>query len=675
MGTTAQLVGSRDPLYTTPFIDVDEWRDEPVRHRYVHGGFEGTDLRFSLYFPPAERYEGRFFQPLMPISGTEHAATRLLGVMIGSGIEFALASGGFLVESNQGRTVMFPGDDSTIVGYRASAATARYSRVVAAEMYGAHRPFGYVFGGSGGAYKTLGCFENMMDVWDGAVPFVHGSPMSLPNLFTVQAHAMRVLRDKFPAIVDALEPGGSGDMYAGLNVEEREALAEVTRMGFPPRSWFDVDRIALGYTGVFCSLVDNVVKWDPEYFEDFWTVPGYLGASPTDSLERARVQHKTTISQVVKSSEASELGLPMSMSAMFGDSDEDLPAALRLASLPEGELRGASMTFASGRAAGHVLHISGVVRDFVMTGFGEVHLNAMSAIEAGDEVVIDNAIYLATQTYHRHQVPGPEYSVWDQFRTANGPMYPQRPALLGYRYARQGAGSVMSGRFAGKMIVIGALMDEAAYVWQADWYRSLVAQALGPRLDDQYRLWFVDHAMHTAPNVMAGDAKPVRTTRVVPYSGVLQQALRDLSAWVELGIAPPASTEYEVVDGQVRVPARAAERRGIQPVVTLTVNGRARADVAVGEPVRFSGVIEVPPGAGVVVGAEWDFEGDGDFPVVEPFEDATLSMALLTVTATYAFSEPGTYFPALRATVHREGDSQSMFARVQNLGRVRVVVE
>jgi hypothetical protein len=484
-----------------------------------------------------------------------------------------------------------------------------------------------------------------------------------------------VLRDKFPAIVDALEPGGSGDMYAGLDVEEREALAEVTRMGFPPRSWFDVDRIALGYTGVFCSLVDNIVKWDPEYFEDFWTVPGYLGASPTDSLERARVQHKTTISRVVKSSEAAELGLPMSMSAMFGDSDEDLPAALRLASLPEGELRGASMTIASGRAAGHVLHISGVVGDFVMTGFGEVHLDAMSAIEAGDEVVIDNAIYLATQTYHRHQVPGPDYSVWDQFRTADGPMYPQRPTLLGYRYARQGAGSVMSGRFAGKMIVVGALMDEAAYVWQADWYRSLVAQALGPRLDDQYRLWFVDHAMHTAPNVMPGDAKPVRTTRVVPYSGVLQQALRDLSAWVELGIAPPASTRYEMVDGQLRVPARAAERRGIQPVVLLTANGRARAEVAVGEVVQFSAVIEVPPGAGVVVGAEWDFEGDGDFPVVEPFEDATSSMARLTLATTYAFSEPGTYFPALRAAVHREGDFQSPFARVQNLGRVRVVVE
>ena len=41
-----------DPLFTEPYVDTDKWRDEPVRHRYVHGGFKGTDARFSLYFPP-----------------------------------------------------------------------------------------------------------------------------------------------------------------------------------------------------------------------------------------------------------------------------------------------------------------------------------------------------------------------------------------------------------------------------------------------------------------------------------------------------------------------------------------------------------------------------------------------------------------------------------------------
>ena len=63
-----------DPLFVEPFVDIDEWRDVPVRHRYVHGGFTGTDLRFSMYFPPAERYDGRFMQPLMHIAGNENVA-------------------------------------------------------------------------------------------------------------------------------------------------------------------------------------------------------------------------------------------------------------------------------------------------------------------------------------------------------------------------------------------------------------------------------------------------------------------------------------------------------------------------------------------------------------------------------------------------------------------------
>ena len=668
------LGGSRDPMYEVAYVDVDEWRDEPVRYRYVHGGFEGTDARFSLYFPPAERYEGRFFHPLMPISGTEHAAPSLLAGMIGRTIEFAHASGAYLVESNQGRTVMFPGQDSTIAGYRASAATARYSRILAADMYGEHRPYGYVYGGSGGAYKTISCFENCIDVWDGAVPFVHGSPVSLPNLFTVQAHAIRILRDKFPAIVDALDPGGSGDMYEGLNNEEREALAEVTRMGFPPMAWFDVERVAMGYTGVFSSLVDNVVKWDPTYFDDFWTVPGYLGANPTESLRRSRVRHETSISKVVMSAEAGELGLPISMSALFGDSESELPAALQVASLPEGNLQGASLIIKSGEAAGHVLYIAGVIGDLLTTGFGEAHFEALRGIRSGDDVCIDNSVYLAAQTYHRHQVPPPDFYAWDQFKADGKPIYPQRAEIMGPRFARQGSGSIQSGRFAGKMIVVESLMDETCAPWQADWYRGLVQAALGSRLDDSYRLWFVENAMHTAPVDEPGGLRPARTTRAVSYSGVLQQALRDLSAWVEKGLAPPGSTTYEVRDAQVHVPPTAKARRGIQPLVQVRANGGARADVVVGESVEFSGVIEVPPGAGTVVRVEWDFEGSGDYPVVQQFDDTDSAFARTTVGATYAFSEPGTYFPALRATSQRQGDARTPFARVQNLGRVRVVV-
>jgi len=667
------MIGSKDPQFTTPYVDIDEWREDPVRHRYVHGGFEGTDTRFSMYFPPEERYEGRFFQPLMPISGTENMAPVVLGGMMGGSIDFAGASGAYLVESNLGRTVMFPGEDPTLVGYRASAAVARHSRVLAAEMYGEHRPYGYVYGGSGGAYKTIGCIENTTDVWDGAVPFVHGSPMSLPNLFTVQARALYLLREVYDQIVDAVDPGGSGDIYAGLDVEQREALAEVTRMGFPPRMWFDAERIADGYTGVFASLIDQVIRFDPGYFEEFWTVPGYLGANPPAWMDEARVQHKTTIAKVIMSSEAAELGLPVAMSAMFGDSEHEMPAALRLETMPEGTLRGATLTVTSGEAAGHALTISSVRGDLVMTGFGETNFEALRAVRDGDEVELDNAIYLAAQTYHRHQVPpGDEYPVWDQFRVGGEPVYPQRPSIIGMNFSRGGGGSVMSGRFAAKVIVVCSLMDEAAFCWQADWYRSREQEALGDRVDDQYRLWLVDHAMHTTPMAGPDDPRPVRTTRVVPYSGVLQQALRDVAAWAEQGLAPPASTTYELVDGQMHVPPTARARRGVQPVVDVLADGGARAEVAVGEEVTFTAVAEVPSGTGAFVAADWDFDGSGEF--AHATEGLDGSALRLTLTTTHAFDEPGTYFPALRVTAQRQGLVDSPHARIQNLGRVRVVV-
>ncbi len=35
-----------DPMFPQPVVDVDEWRDLPVPHRYVNGHFEGTENRF-----------------------------------------------------------------------------------------------------------------------------------------------------------------------------------------------------------------------------------------------------------------------------------------------------------------------------------------------------------------------------------------------------------------------------------------------------------------------------------------------------------------------------------------------------------------------------------------------------------------------------------------------------
>ena len=669
-----RVTGLADPMFTKPFVDVDEWRDEPVLHRYVHGGFEGTDCRFSMYFPEETRYQRRFFHGLLPIPGSEHAATT--GSFVGY-IEFAIASGGYLVESNLGRfRRALRGEDSTVAGYRASTAVAIYSRALAAAMYGDHRPYGYVFGGSGGAIRTMVCIENGHDVWDGAVPYIHGTPMSMPSMFSVQAHAFRVLHDKITQIADAVEPGGSGDMFAGLNDEERDALTEVTRMGFPPQAWFDAGRIRLQYTTVWGGLFDHMLTWDPTYFDDFWTVPGYLGANPRASLHDAKVQHKTRILDLVRPRDATSLGLPIPMAMRGQENIDDVPLAYELEDMPDADLTGARLEFTSGQASGHNVWISGRRGDYLTTGIGQEQFEHLRQVTVGDDVLVDNTLYLAFQTYHRHQVPPDEYPEWDQFRVAGKPIFPQRPELLGPRFQRNNGTGLKSGRFAGKVIVVQSLFDEIAYPQQAAWYHRRVKSWLGPRTDDQYRIWFTDHAMHQDPAVMTNvDITPHRYTHIINYRGMLEQALRDLASWVERGIAPPPSTAYELVDGQVHVPATAMARRGIQPVVTLTANGGERAEVAMGETVHFSAHAEVPPMAGTIIAAAWDFEGTGDFPIVVPIDNEASSYAAKTIAASYAFSAPGTYFPALRVTSHRFGEIDNPHGRIHNLGRVRVVVQ
>jgi hypothetical protein len=132
-----------NPMFAEPFIDVDTLRDAPVRHRYIHGGFRGTDLRFFQYVTPVPDREN-----LAQGAGGEEDS-----------ISFSVESGAYFLETN------------------------------------------------GGGYRTLGSVENTRGLSDGAVPFVIGSPMAAPNVFSVRMHAMRVIGDRFDGIVDALEPG------------------------------------------------------------------------------------------------------------------------------------------------------------------------------------------------------------------------------------------------------------------------------------------------------------------------------------------------------------------------------------------------------------------------------------------------------------------------------------
>jgi hypothetical protein len=633
---------SVDPDYSEPYIEIDEQRTDPVPHRYVHGGFRGTDARFSFYFPTKEQYRGRFFHNTYPMAVTSDIGPFPIQFDVAVGdLGFTVDSGAYYVQTNNGAVFRSPGADPAIAAYRVNAAAAKFSRQVAADVYGDHRPWGYLFGGSGGAYQTMGAAENTSGVWDGFVPFVPGCNHAIPSMFTVRMHALRVLRqrDRFPGIADALAPGGSGDPYADLDEEEAAALREVTLMGYPPRGWY---RHATLDSGYFANISGMIPMMDPSYVDDFWSKPGYLGTDPKSSIAKDRFRFDSTVAAV-----------------------NGPPWTIELADLPGGNGQDAHLLVLSGASAGASLPIARVEGKAVSLIAVLDHEKA-AGIAPGDKVRIDNSWALALQTYHRHQVPpSEEYYGWNQFRDAAGrPIYPQRDVLVGPAGTANAAGSVLSGRVNGKVLVLAALMDIDSFPWQADWYRSAAKAALGGKFDDNVALWFVDNAHHENPLTAQ------QRGHVVSFGGALQQALRDLARWVEEGVKPP-ETAYEVVDAQVRVPAAATERKGVQPVVELKADGGERADVRAGEVVTFTATVEVPPGAGKVVAAEWDFAGAGDFSSAEPLASAEAKVAL---SAAHAYSRPGTYFAALRVASQRDGDMRTPYARVQNLALVRVVV-
>lgn len=622
---------NEDPLYNQPVIDSQEDLAFPVLHRRVSGYFEGTDKRFSFYFPPKSQWQGRFFQVLYPTNDENATDTA---------VSFGADSGAYTVQTNGG-------------GYRVDAAAAKFSRIVASEYYETEeRIYGYVYGGSGGSLQTSGAIENTSGVWDGAVLFIPAVPTSIPNNFLIRGFALFILGDKAAMIADAVSPGGSGNPYSGLSDVEREALTEITKLGVPLAGWEDYQYLLHTENPESLFSFAYVVKaMDPGYAEDFWSLPGYLGTEESELGEifrNARIDYVSTVETVNLDAQGT-------------------PVSLVLDSVPENLSRvGLDFTLYQADGITEIGTVAGSLdleAKTLVIGSGN-SAETLDAIGAGVKLRSNNSWSLALTALHRHQVPSrPGFNAWDHLRASDGtPLYPQRAVEIGpLMSANTAGGGTHTGNIQCKLIIVANLLDVDAYPWHGDWYRARVEDSLGDGYSGSCRIWYNENADHV-------DDGP-RTHRLVQFSGIVQQALRDVSAWAEGAAVPAESTGYEVTDSQIIIAADAAERNGVQPAVRLTVNGAGRAEAEAGESMAFAAEIEVPAGYGEIVSIEWDFLGQGDF------EPSPLSEFNGTVVETeFSYDESGAYYPALRVTSQREGDADTPFALVQNLGRARVVI-
>ena len=678
----------QDPVYASPVILEDriEQREviggESVPYHYVHGQFEGTAVKFLFCIPMREGYEGRFFQHISPFPGPDEELASLPKNGEDDFIAFALTHGAGFVETNMGSRAVFGAAEDPSIFYKSNAAAASYCRTYLQELYGPHRVYGYCFGGSGGGYKTMSCIENTV-AYDGAVPFVIGSPVSLPNCLCVPAHGKRLLRHAWQKIVEALDAGGSGDPYQGLNEEEADALREITRMGFPPRMCI---QFAGEDDGALPVLAPAVHEMDGAYFEDFWSVPGYLGAEQGSSAQRDRICLRTKIRAAGVAGGNGRTGAAAE-TAIDGRNGTDSAwqkmlqdggaAYIEVEDVPEGTdlyLKGTELYFESGAAAGRKLALGRIEGHRLIPGmsFGADDIaQVIGLLRPGDEIRIDNSDYIAIQTYYRHQIPEDRsFYAWDQFRKADGtPALPQRPYVISYGFTAGGCGSVQDGKIQGHVIVMNSLMD-GDFPWQADWYRRKVEEVYGERAQEIFRVWFNDNTPH-------GDVNDTdEPLRVVSYLGMLRQALLDVAHWTEDGTEPAPCSGYELTDSQITLTEDPRRRGGSQPMVTLLADGSESAEIEAGQSVTFTARVQLPETAGAFEAADFSFEGGAyemcDCTVRE--QAATeQTAAQAEVTCRHRYAAPGTYYAVVRVISNRNpGDP---YTRLRNLARARVIVK
>ncbi|HEX4505397.1 MAG TPA: tannase/feruloyl esterase family alpha/beta hydrolase [Alphaproteobacteria bacterium] len=682
-----------DAFFDAAYVDIDEARTDFVPHRFIHGGFKGTGTRFSFHFPAAEHYQGRFLQPLEGgTAGSEYSygAPQQGAVALG-GLDTAVRLGAYLVQSNQGHvgTEKCPkgGDNLALYGWRASAETGRFARYLATQLYGSRPKYGYVFGGSGGGHRAPLCLENAPDVWAGAVPFMGGAMVDPANVdkpmiatqvifYSALLNVQRMLRDQLKDVVDAVEPGGSGNPFDKLTVDQRVALEELYRCGYPRGAEFLIDPD--NYTGQIFEWAwsaELIKTMDPGYFTDFWSQPGYAGHDTPHLFTDDIIDATVTVRKVMTAGEllaAAAAGGPEGRSSslmLVRRLPQDAAVGVVLESVPRGYMIGAGLAIASGAAAGRTLYCTSQAGStWLGNAIDQAGNLRFAAVKPGDTIKITNRPFLAYCSWYKHHVVAGDPGFANEMLDGR-PLYPQRAVQVP---ATIFSGGRNTAKFQGKMLWYQHTHDTAVWPAPAFYYRDEIVKAQGETgAHDRYRLRFTEYAHHIpAPGIPKG-AAPVPTTRLIDYMPQIEQGLHDLVAWVEKGVEP-AQTNADYRDGKVVLPPTATQRGGIQPVVRATANGSPRADVKPGQPVAFAVDAEVPPGAGTLIAVEWDFDGAGAYPFKHPGIDGKAKA--LKLDTTHAFDKPGTYFAAVRVVSHRDGDVAATSCRIENLGRVRVVV-
>jgi hypothetical protein len=557
--------------------------------------------------------------------------------------------------------------------HRHEAAATKVAKAYANKLYGnTAKIFSYLWGCSGGGIVAMGAAENVTGVWDGIQPQCMGlTGVSSYHSFHWQAlYTMAISQEKRDAIAAAAAPGGTGDIYAGLNEEEKSVLNEFLSAGYP------LPIIGNHFKGLSLPLVDpvDIRMADPGYEDDFWSKPGYAGVNPPNYLKAALVDGWATITGITRDAAGSPIRVQFDSATVpalgtIGDNylefwvygpdgktrlvDPAVRPGDRRDNRPRYSLIG---TFDPAKGA---LAMTGILPQRMGPALPITNSQILlDGLKVGSKVRINNRFILAMYYYPRYSnIPG--VRSYDQYRNADGSAkYPQRKdiSLLAYGNFRTMGGRNETGAIKTKTMIIEGMSDNLSWPIINASYAEMIQRRLGAaKANDMMRFYLHDNGRHAK-----GGGE----------EGVFQQSIQDLMAWAEKGIAPPPSTQYTIRNGQV-IPAKgAAERHGLQPVMDLTVNGGSRAVVGVNQRVNLAAKLEMPPKTGQIVQYTWTIAGTADAPtVIKP-------QPLVEANRTITFDKPGTYVVRLTVNGQRDGLLQpANLTLMQNFKDVQVVVQ
>ena len=270
------------------------------------------------------------------------------------------------------------------------------------------------------------------------------------------------------------------------------------------------------------------------------------------------------------------------------------------------------MRVVTGDAAGRQLYVMSHSGDVLVGGgHGDADKEKFTGVKAGDQIHVDNRKFLAFCYFHRHhimddaQFDGLRVGGQADLRAASGAADVPADGRLLHRPLRgQAAVGASHPRLVALAVPGDHLPGRGARAAQgADGAPSRGSGCSGRRTRST-----------SCPPWLP--PSPLRASNT-DWSTTRRSSSRGWSTWPAgwRRASRPLPLPMSTWTGRCGCPPTAAERGGVQPVVSVTANGGALATVAVGEPVTLSVHAEAPAAGGTIVSVQWDFDGKGALPV------------------------------------------------------------